>query len=397
MKYVDFQGKKISMLGFGAMRLPTLENKEIDTELTEKMVDTAILAGVNYFDTAYPYHGGMSEIVMGKLLAKYPRESYYLATKYPGHQVLDSYEPEKIFEEQLKKCGVEYFDFYLLHNVNEFSLPTYVDKRWGIIDYFVEQKRLGRIKHLGFSSHGSPENLKEFLDLAGDKMEFCQIQLNYLDWTLQRAEEKCQILAERGIPVWVMEPVRGGRLVNKLPTGAKQELTDMRPEESLASWCFRWLMTLDNMGVILSGMSNMQQIEDNIKTFCEDKPLTEVEVQSLYNIAEGLKSSVPCTACGYCLKGCPMELNIPGLIEIYNDLRYDPSVNISSKVEFMPEDKRPTACICCGNCIKACPQNIDIPKTMIDLSNLLKTIPSWKEISRQRAAEAAKMSENLGK
>ncbi len=397
MKYVDFQGKKISMLGFGAMRLPTLDNKEIDIALTEKMVDTAILAGVNYFDTAYPYHGGMSEIVMGKLLAKYPRESYYLATKYPGHQVLDSYEPEKIFEEQLKKCGVEYFDFYLLHNVNEFSLPTYVDKRWGIIDYFVEQKRLGRIKHLGFSSHGSPENLKEFLDLAGDKMEFCQIQLNYLDWTLQRAEEKCQILAERGIPVWVMEPVRGGRLVNKLPTGAKQELTDMRPEESLASWCFRWLMTLDNMGVILSGMSNMQQIEDNIKTFCEEKPLTEVEVQSLYNIAEGLKSSVPCTACGYCLKGCPMELNIPGLIEIYNDLRYDPSVNISSKVEFMPEDKRPTACICCGNCIKACPQNIDIPKTMIDLSNLLKTIPSWKEISRQRAAEAAKMSENLGK
>ncbi len=397
MRYIDFQGKKLSMLGFGAMRLPVLENKEIDLALTEKMVDTAIEAGVNYFDTAYPYHGGMSEIVMGKLLAKYPRESYYLATKYPGHQVLDSYEPDKIFEEQLKKCGVEYFDFYLLHNVNEFSLPTYVDKRWGIIDYFVEQKRLGRIKHLGFSSHGSPENLKEFLDVAGDKMEFCQIQLNYLDWTLQRAQEKCGILAERGIPVWVMEPVRGGRLVNKLPQGAKDELTAMRPDESLASWCFRWLMTLDNMGVILSGMSNMEHIEDNIKTFCQDKPLTDGEVQALYKIAEGLKSSVPCTACGYCLKGCPMELNIPGLIEIYNDLRYDPSVNISSKVEFMPEDKRPTACICCGNCIKACPQNIDIPRTMIDLSNLLKTIPSWKEISKQRAEEAAKMSENLGK
>ncbi len=397
MKYVDFQDKKLSMLGFGAMRLPVLENKEIDLALTEKMVDTAIEAGVNYFDTAYPYHGGMSEIVMGKLLAKYPRESFYLATKYPGHQVLDSYEPEKIFEEQLKKCGVDYFDFYLLHNVNEFSLPTYVDKRWGIIDYFVEQKRLGRIKHLGFSSHGSPENLKEFLDVAGDKMEFCQIQLNYLDWTLQRAEEKCQILAERGIPVWVMEPVRGGRLVNKLPTGAKEELTAMCPDESLASWCFRWLMTLDNMGVILSGMSNMEHISDNLKTFNDDKPLTNGEVQALYKIAEGLKSSVPCTACGYCLKGCPMELNIPGLIEIYNDLRYDPSVNISSKVEFMPEDKRPTACICCGNCIKACPQNIDIPKTMIELSNLLKTIPSWKEISKQRAEEAARMSENLGK
>lgn len=397
MKYIDFQGKRISMLGFGAMRLPVLENKEIDTALTEKMVDEAISAGVNYFDTAYPYHGGMSEIVMGKLLAKYPRESYYLATKYPGHQVLDSYEPDKFFEEQLKKCGVDYFDFYLLHNVNEFSLPTYVDKRWGIIDYFVEQKRLGRIKHLGFSSHGSPENLKEFLDVAGDKMEFCQIQLNYLDWSLQRAEEKCQMLKEWGIPVWVMEPVRGGRLVNKLPTGAKEELKAMRPDESLASWCFRWLMTLDNMGVILSGMSNMEHIEDNLKTFNEDKPLTDGEINALYNVAEGLKSSVPCTACGYCLKGCPIELNIPGLIEIYNDLRYDLSVNISSKVEFMPEDKRPTACICCGNCVKACPQNIDIPRTMIDLSNILKTIPSWKEISKQRAAEAAKMSENLGK
>ena len=396
MKYVDFQGKKLSMLGFGAMRLPTMEDGEIDFALTESMIDRAIEAGVNYFDTAYPYHGGMSEIVTGKILKKYPRESFYLATKYPGHQVLDSYEPEKIFEEQLQKCGVEYFDFYLLHNVNEFSLQTYVDKKWGIIDYFVEQKRLGRIKHLGFSSHGAPENLREFLEAAGDKMEFCQIQLNYLDHTLQRAEEKCRILKEYNIPVWVMEPVRGGKLVDKLPDGAKTELKQMRPDESLASWCFRWLLTLDNIGVILSGMSNMEQLDDNIKTFSEDKPLTEGEISALYRIAEGLKSSVPCTGCGYCLKGCPMELNIPMLIEIYNDLRYAPGVNSASKIEFMPEDKRPTACICCGSCVKICPQNIDIPKTMIDLSNLLKTIPSWKQICAERA-EAAKSSGNHGK
>ena len=391
MRYINFQGKKLSMLGFGAMRLPTMEDGSINFELSEKMIDRALDAGVNYFDTAYPYHGGHSEIVTGKMLSKYPRESFYLATKYPGHQVLDSYDPSLIFEEQLKKCGVEYFDFYLLHNVNEFSLQTYVDKKWGIIDYFVEQKRLGKIKHLGFSSHGSPENLREFLQIAGDKMEFCQIQLNYLDWTLQRAEEKCQILAEYNLPVWVMEPVRGGRLVNKLPEGAKEELINARPDESLASWCFRWLMPIHNMGVILSGMSNMEQLEDNIKTFETEIPLSNSEINTLYAIAEGLKKSVPCTGCGYCLKGCPMELNIPALIEIYNDLSYAPGVNSASKIEFMPEDKRPTACICCGNCVKICPQNIDIPKTMIDLSNLLKTIPSWKQICAERA-EAARQS-----
>jgi predicted aldo/keto reductase-like oxidoreductase len=185
--------------------------------------------------------------------------------------------------------------------------------------------------------------------------------------------------------------------VNKLPRGAKQELTDMRPDESLASWCFRWLMTLDNMGVILSGMSNMAQIEDNIKTFCEDKPLTDVEVQSLYRIAEGLKSSVPCTACGYCLKGCPMELNIPMLIEVYNDLRYAPGVNSASKIEFMPEDKRPTACIGCGACTHACPQKIDIPKVLSDFAELLTTIPSWRAICKERADAAAKLAENSEK
>lgn len=398
MKYVDFKGKKLSLLGFGAMRLPTVGKEDtIDFAEAERMIDRAIESGVNYFDTAFPYHGGMSEIVLGKILSKYPRDSYYLATKYPGHQVLDSYNPAEVFEEQLKKCGVDYFDFYLLHNIAESSIETYLDERWGIIDYFVEQKRLGRIKHLGFSSHASPETLKSFLDLHGDKMEFCLIQLNYLDWSLQRAEEKCRILKENNIPVWVMEPVRGGRLVNKLPESAKEHLKSLRPDESIASWCFRWLMTLDNMGVILSGMSNMEQLEDNLKTFNEDKPLTDSETKVLFAIAESLKSSVPCTACRYCLKSCPMGLDIPLLIEIYNDLRYAPGVNSGMKIELMPEDKRPTACICCGTCIKTCPQNIDIPKVMIELSNLMKTVPSWKKISAERAEEARKLSEKINK
>ena len=308
--------------------------------------------------------------------------------------MLDSYNPAEIFEQQLKKCGVDYFDFYLLHNISESSISVYLDERWGIIDYFVEQKRLGRIKHLGFSTHGLPENIREFLDAAGDKMEFCQIQLNYLDWTLQRAKEKCDILAEWNIPIWVMEPVRGGRLVDKLPDSIKAHLKELRPDESIASWCFRWLMTLPNMGVILSGMSNMEQLEDNIKTFTEDKPLLDSEVDILYDIAESLKNNVPCTACRYCTEGCPMELNIPMLIEIYNDLRYAPGVNSASKIEFMSEDKRPSACISCGNCTSICPQKIDIPTVLSDFDKLLTTIPSWKKICAERAEAARKIAEN---
>lgn len=390
MKYVDFQGKKLSMLGFGAMRLPTLSSAdEIDYAEAERMIDRAIEAGVNYFDTAYPYHGGNSEIAVGKILSKYPRESYYLATKYPGHQVLPDYNPAPIFEEQLKKCGVEYFDFYLLHNVCETSISVYLDKELGVLDYFLEQKRLGRIKHLGFSTHGSPENIAEFLDAAGEHMEFCQIQLNYLDWSLQRAKEKCELLEKWKIPIWVMEPVRGGKLVNKLPDSAKDELRSLRPDESLASWCFRYLMTLSNMGVILSGMSTMEQLEDNVKTFSTDLPLSCDEVGTLYKIADRLKNSVPCTACRYCIKGCPMELDIPTLLEIYNDLAYDPAVLSAYKVEVLPENKRPSACIACGRCVKACPQKIDIPLTLISLTKMLEKIPSWRAICAERA-EAAK-------
>ena len=392
MRYIDFQGKKISMLGYGAMRLPTTgKDADIDYAATEVLFDRAIEAGVNYFDTAYPYHAGNSEVVVGKILSKYPRDSYYIATKYPGHQILPDYNPAPIFEEQLKKCGVDYFDFYLLHNVTETSIDVYLDESLGVVDYFLEQKRLGRIKHLGFSTHGAPENLKQFLEAKGKYMEFCQIQLNYLDWSLQRAEEKCRLLEKWNIPVWVMEPVRGGRLVNKLPEIAKNTLRELRPDESLASWCFRWLLGLDNMGVILSGMTTMEQLEDNIKTFSSEKPLSDSEINALYDIAEGLKSSVPCTGCGYCLKGCPAELNIPMLLEIYNDLSYAPGVNSASKIEFLPEDKQPTACIACSRCVKACPQNIDIPLTLIKLSKMLKDIPSWRKICEERAEAAEKM------
>ncbi|MDD5832843.1 MAG: aldo/keto reductase, partial [Clostridiales bacterium] len=185
MLYNDFLGEKISRLGFGTMRLPLDSEGKIDEVKFGQMVDYAMANGVNYFDTAMPYHSGHSELAVGRALAKYPRDSFFLATKFPGHQVADSYDPAGVFEEQLRKCGVEYFDFYLLHNVTENSYGTYTDPKWGILDYFVEQKRLGRIRHLGFSTHGKLDMMKDFLDYAGEHMEFCQIQINYLDWTLQ--------------------------------------------------------------------------------------------------------------------------------------------------------------------------------------------------------------------
>lgn len=389
MIYSDFQDKKLSMLGFGTMRLPLKPDGEIDEAQLREMTAYAISHGVNYFDTAYPYHGGKSERVIGRILSAYPRERYYLATKYPGHQISSSYNPAAIFEEQLEKCGVDYFDFYLLHNVYENSINTYLDPKWGIIEYFKEQKRLGRIKHLGFSCHAQTECLKAFLDACGDDMEFCQIQLNYLDWTLQDAKAKYELLTNRNIPVWVMEPVRGGRLA-KLDDESEVTLKKLRPNESIASWAFRFLQELPNVKMILSGMSNMEQMQDNVNTFCDYKPLTKEEGNVLLNIAEGMKDSIPCTACRYCCDGCPMGLNIPNLISTYNEIRFSPAINVAMRVEALPEEKRPSACIGCGKCARICPQGINVPKAMKDFSEALSKLPSWAEICRKRDAAAKK-------
>ena len=386
MIYRDFQGLKLSGLGFGAMRLPVLADGSVNEHLTTEMVRYAMEHGVNYFDTAYPYHGGMSEVVLGRALSAYPRESYYLATKYPGHQLSDSYDPAAVFEEQLKKCGVEYFDFYLMHNVYENSIRTYTDPRWGIVDYFVEQKRLGRIRHLGFSCHGGLDILREFLDRYGDVMEFCQIQLNWLDWKLQDGKTKYELLTERGIPVWVMEPVRGGRLA-KLSEAEETQLKSLRPEESIPAWSFRWLQGLPNVKMVLSGMSDMAQMEDNVKTFSAENPLSQVERETLAAIAEGMMDAIPCTACRYCCDGCPQEIDIPQMLRVLNELRVVPSTNAIMAVEALPKSRQPQSCLGCGACAAVCPQKIDIPGCMQELAERIAKIPSWIEVSRQRAAE----------
>ncbi len=392
MIYSDFQGTNLSLLGFGTMRLPLISDEPegaVDEAQVGEMVKYALEHGVNYFDTAYPYHGGESERIIGRALKPYPRESFHLATKYPGHQISKSYEPSVIFEEQLEKCQVEFFDFYLLHNVHENSIRTYTDPRWGIVDYFVEQRRLGRIRHLGFSSHGTPDNLKEFLDRYGDVMEFCQIQLNYLDWTLQEAGEKYKLLEERGIPVWVMEPVRGGKLA-KLPEADEKRLWELRPGEGVPAWAFRFLQGLSNVKMILSGMSSLSQMQENVRTFEERRPVSDAERELLFEIAEGMKNSIPCTACRYCCEGCPKGLDIPTLLALYNDLRFASTVNIGMRLDALPEEKRPEACIGCGACTKVCPQKIDVPGAMEAFAKTLSEMPSWEEICRRREEAAQK-------
>jgi len=237
MVYKDFQDLHLSALGLGAMRLPATGDNlsEIDEAETAKMVAFAMEHGVNYYDTAWGYHNGNSETVIGRVLSKYPRESYYLATKFPGYDLSNMDKVETIFEQQLQKCGVEYFDFYLFHNVCEMNIDAYLDPKYGIFDYLMKQKENGRIRHLGFSAHGDCDIMKRFLDAYGAHMEFAQIQLNWIDWSFQNAKEKTSLLNKHQIPVWVMEPLRGGKLAS-VSADAAQKLQAMRPDEKIPAW-----------------------------------------------------------------------------------------------------------------------------------------------------------------
>ena len=394
MKYRELCGEKVSLLGFGMMRLPLLEDKSIDQEQVNRMADYAIEHGVNYFDTAYPYHDGYSEISLGEALDKYPRNTYYVADKFPGHQFMSEYDCERIFDEQLKRCRVDYFDFYLLHNVCENSMPTYTNGDFGIIEYFVGQKRSGRIKHLGLSTHANADNLEEILDFIegklGEKPDFCQIQLNYIDWTLQDAKKKVDILNARGIPIIVMEPLRGGKLAD---TGDENnaKLKALRPDDSIASWALRWIEQVEGVKVILSGMSAFDQMKDNIRTFSEGEELNDAELGLLNEIADTLKNGVPCTACRYCCEGCPMELDIPTLLAGYNDLKFQTTLTVPMMMDETPEDKWPDKCIGCGACSAVCPQQIDIPEALRAFTELLEKAPNWRQICKEREEAAERL------
>ena len=364
-------------IGFGLMRLPE-KGGSIDIEQVSKMADIYMAAGFNYFDTAYVYHSGNSEKAVKKaIVERYPRDSFTIATKLPAWFLHSFEDRDKVFEEQLERCGVDYFDFYLLHNVCEMNIEQYLDPQYGIMDYLLEQKKAGRIKYLGFSCHGELPVLKRFLEAHGSDMEYCQLQLNYLDWEFQHGKEKVELLTEYGIPVWVMEPLRGGKLA-KLSEEQEKTLKALRPQEEIPAWAFRFLQSLPEVKVILSGMSNEEQLHANIATFEADLPLNEDEMSALMQVAAQMadEKSVPCTACHYCTDHCPQGLDIPRLIELYNEHILTTKAGLFGFIAPMalaaiPQDKQPAACLHCGSCEQVCPQQIHISDVMEDFVKVL--------------------------
>lgn len=370
MIYKQFQDLQLSALGMGAMRLPVIggDDAKIDQLAVDRMVDVAMERGINYYDTAWGYHSGSSEIAIGRSLGRYPRERWHLATKFPGYDLSNMNQVKTVFERQLEKCGVDYFDFYLFHNVCEMNIEAYLDPKYGIFDYLTEQKRSGRIRHLGFSAHGSREVIERFLEAYGKGMEFCQLQMNYLDWSFQDVKNKAALLAEYQTPIWVMEPLRGGKLASLAEEDAAK-LKALRPDETIPAWAFRFLQSIPGVTVTLSGMSNMQQLEENLSTFEAEHPLNQQEMETLLGIADSMvqKTSVPCTACRYCTSHCPQSLDIPMLLELYNEHCFTGGGFIAPMALMaVPEEKHPAACIGCRSCEAVCPQQIKISEAMAD-------------------------------
>ena len=375
MIYNDFHGLKISALGLGCMRFPTLEDNKIDMQKTKEIIDYAISQGLNYFDTAWGYHYGQSESVLGELLSAYPRDSYFLASKFPGYDLANFGKQAEIFEKQLEKCKTDHFDFYLFHSLTEGNINEYLDdESFGVYSFLKKQKELGKIKHLGLSCHSTLDTLKKFIASYGDVIEFCQIQLNWLDWEYQDAKTQYELCKKYGVQVIVMEPVRGGSLFNLAPVFAK-ELTDASPDRTTAEWAFRYVQSIPGVTLTLSGMSNMDQLKENIGIFSEKKPLTKDEIALLYALGRKMtaKNPLPCTGCKYCTEYCPKELDIPRLIELYNNYKFTTGGYIAPKeTALMTEDEKPSACIGCRACEGVCPQGIKISEMMADFTSRLK-------------------------
>ena len=374
MKYSVFSGiqGEVSKLGFGLMRLPKLyEDKEdIDYKEAERLVDLAYNNGVNYFDTAYVYHNGESEIFAGKILNKYPRESYKLATKLPGWAIKnDGKTVDELFNEQLKKCEVEYFDFYLLHSLNRDLWNTFESVK--AYEYLKEKKAQGKIKHLGFSFHGDMKLFKELLE--NYEWDFVQLQINYYDWEADNAKDFYKLLEDKNIPCIVMEPVRGGSLqkLNDEAVEVFKKLSDNSP----ASYALRFVAQLPNVLTTLSGMSTYEQVEDNINTFNECKSLSDEELKAIEeaNIFFRKNFAIPCTACKYCVTECPKGIDIPSCFASFNDYNKTRDVkDLNKTYHLIPEDKRAHNCIDCKKCMEHCPQEINIPRKLSEIKELAK-------------------------
>ena len=374
MIYKIFKNKKISALGVGTMRLPTIDNdySKVDINATKEMIAYAFKKGVNYVDTAYGYHNGNAETALGEVLKDYDRESFFLTDKFPGFNVENLMKVEEIFFEQLKKCQTDYFDFYLFHNVCEANIDHYLNRDFKLMEFMLGQKAKGKIKHIGFSIHGNIDTTKRFLDAYGEHMEFAQVQLNYLDYKMQNAKAKLELFKEYNLPILVMEPLRGGKLANL--DDEYINMLNTANNMNAVEWAFRYLQSFDEVKVTLSGMSNLEQLKENIEIFNTDKPVNNSEIDLLYSVANKMteKTSLPCTACRYCTPKCPKGIDIPQMIELYNDYAFAGGFIAPMVIDTLPEDKRPSACISCKACEKVCPQSIKISEMMSDFTERLK-------------------------
>ena len=365
-----------SLLGYGCMRLPTTPEGKIDEPRAEALLNAARDAGVNYFDTAYPYHGGESEPFVGRVIAKWPRNSFYLATKMPLWQCSSLEDAKAVFARQLERLGVEYFDFYLLHSLHAARYDK--AKQLGIVDWLWEQKAAGRIRNFGFSCHDNAAGLEHILrDQAWD---FCQLQYNYLD-TDDRAEEISgdrgyQLTEQLHIPLIIMEPIKGGTLAN-LPADAAAPLRALRPEASDASWALRWVGSHKNVHVILSGMSAEDQLADNLATFASFEPLSAEETAAVEQAAAVLHSRIKigCTGCRYCMP-CPMGVDIPDNFSIWNRLGMfgQPAAIKQQWQNRFPDAEKAAHCVRCGKCEAACPQHLPIRKALAQLQTELDAL-----------------------
>lgn len=355
-------------LGFGLMRLPIIggDQSNIDIEKVKEMVDEYLSRGFTYFDTAYVYHGGKSEVAFREAVVKrYPRDAFTITTKLPLFGRPDRAGMEKIFAESCERLGVDYIDYYWLHAMGK-DLYEYAEKV-DAFGYLRELKEAGKVKHIGFSFHDGPELLEKMLT-EHPEVEFVQLQINYLDWEdgWVRGRRCYDVATKFGKPVIVMEPVKGGALAN-LPKTAARYFDEYNPEPSYASWAIRYCASLDNVLTVLSGMSNMEQVLDNTGYMQDFKPLVEEDYKVIENVTKNLKFAIPCTKCRYCTDGCPMKISIPDLFEIYNEYKRDMNKLWQLKgkyAETVGEGGKASDCIGCGQCASHCPQNLDIPKLL---------------------------------
>ena len=396
-------GDKISLLGYGCMRFPTIgdDKSAIDEEISQILVDEAIRRGVNYFDTAWPYHGGNSEIFIGKALKKYPRNSFYLASKFPTMKEPTYEEGIEIFNKQLEKCQVEYFDYYMLHALKSLDQFKKVYEENRVLDYLIEQKKAGKIRNLGWSFHGDKE-LFEYVLAKDVDWDFLLVQINYVDWIfgperrfdgvngeVPDAKWMYDKLAERNIPIVVMEPLLGGQLAKATPEAAGI-LKAARPEDPPARWAFRFVGSLPNVLTVLSGMTYMEHLVENARTFSPLDPVTESEKQVLENAARAMREThtIPCTACRYCMP-CPYGIDIPGIFSYYNKCAKEANIPKSAKDPDYERARRAflvgydraisdlrqaDKCIACKQCIPLCPQMIKIPEEMLRIAKLSESL-----------------------